>query len=181
MWSYLKFRWGLGQYRNFNLTQFLDPSLPLYPGPLWHQHLHGWLHGDGPTGCGGSGCRGAAGQWVEPGGVAVLVVRYEDMLQNATRELLRVAAFVGLPTDAARIRWAVDQSAAGAMRKIEEQKGHGFFEKKYAAGIRADFKFVQGAKLGGWRDVFTPQDKQLFKSYAGQALVDYGYASSMDW
>eukprot|EP01052_Picozoa_sp_SAG31_P003485 SAG31_NODE_135_length_23206_cov_25.707967_9_plen_411_part_00 len=180
MWSYLKFRWGLGQYHKYNLTGFLDPATQLYPGPLWHEHAHSWL-GRGPTGCGGSGCDGAAGQWVRPDGVSIMLVRYEDMLQNATHELLRAAKFVGLPVDKPRIQWAVEQSAAESMRRIEKQKGHGFFEKKYSNAIQHDFKFVQGANVGGWRNVYTVDDKRLFKSYAGQALIDYGYATDVEW
>ena len=164
MWSYLKFRKGLGQYGEFNFTQFINPALPIYPGPLWHKHVHDWLTPES-----------------RPENVQVLLIRYEDMLVNATRELLRAAAFVGLPTDHARITWAVEQSAASSMRKIEQTKGAGFFEKKYSKGIRSDFKFVQGASLGGWRAHFTEEDKRLFKSYAGTTLIEHGYADDMDW
>ncbi|MDX1437721.1 MAG: sulfotransferase domain-containing protein, partial [Anaerolineales bacterium] len=44
--------------------------------------------------------------------------------------------------------------------------------------VRKESDLVDGFKrgsTGGWRDWFTPQDRQFYIEFAGQALVDWGY------
>jgi hypothetical protein len=36
-------------------------------------------------------------------------------------------------------------------------------------------------KSGGWREVFTPQHKQVFKAVAGELLVQLGYEIDLSW
>ena len=69
MYSYYRFRHGLGQNLALNFSQFIEPSRKHYPGPRWHEHVEGWLE------------RGEAEE------VELLLVKYEDLHRNATAVL----------------------------------------------------------------------------------------------
>jgi hypothetical protein len=77
-----------------------------------------------------------------------LLLRYEDMLQDAARELNKVAAFLQIPPDAERIANTVRRSAADEMRKLEKSQAHLWSSTK---STRQDVPFVRAAKAGGWR------------------------------
>jgi hypothetical protein len=77
-----------------------------------------------------------------------LLLRYEDMLEDAARELNKVAALLGIPPDAERIANAVRRSAADEMRKLEKSQGHLWSSTQ---STRGDVPFVRSAKAGGWR------------------------------
>jgi len=78
-----------------------------------------------------------------------LLLRYEDMLEDAARELAKVAAFLELPPDAGRIQNAVARSSADQMRKMEQTQAHLWSSTK---STRQDVPFVRSAKAGGWRE-----------------------------
>src|SRR6202166_3842990 len=75
-----------------------------------------------------------------------LLLRYEDMLEDAARELNKVASFLEIPPDAERIANAVRRSAAEEMRKPEEQQARLWSSTK---GTRQDVPFVRAAQSGG--------------------------------
>jgi hypothetical protein len=77
-----------------------------------------------------------------------LLLRYEDMLENAARELKKVASFLEIPPDAERIANAVQRSAADEMRKLEKSQAHLWSSTK---STRQDVPFVRSAQAGGWR------------------------------
>lgn len=114
MYSYYKFRHGLGQNLKLSFSDFLQVRRHHYPGPKWHAHVEGWL------------------EHARKGGVEMLLVKYEDLLANSTATLERMAAFIGINASHQGIHWATRVSSADSMRKIEEKKGAGFFEKKYS-------------------------------------------------
>jgi len=39
----------------------------------------------------------------------------------------------------------------------------------------------RSGKVGGWREHFTPQHKELFKQVAGELLIALGYEKDLDW
>lgn len=114
MYSYFKFRHGLGQNLKLSFSNFLEVKRHHYPGPKWHEHVDNWL------------------QHAKLGQVEMLLVKYEDLLANSTAELERMAAFVGMNASQRGLVWAATVSTADSMREIEEKKGAGFFEKKYS-------------------------------------------------
>jgi hypothetical protein len=77
-----------------------------------------------------------------------LLLRYEDMLEDAARELNKVASFLETPPDAERIASAERHSAADEMRKLEKSHAHLWSSIK---DTRQDVPFVRSAKAGGWR------------------------------
>lgn len=114
MYSYFKFRHGLGQNLRLTFSNFLEVRRHHYPGPKWHEHVESWL------------------EHAREGRVDMLLVKYEDLLVNSTAALERMAAFIGMNATRDGLLWATAVSTADSMRKIEKQKGAGFFEKKYS-------------------------------------------------
>jgi len=51
-----------------------------------------------------------------------LLLKYEDMVDDARREMTRVASFLGLDADAKRVADAVERSSAERMRKLEKRR-----------------------------------------------------------
>ena len=43
MYSYYRFRHGLGQNLGMNFSQFIQTEQNHYPGPKWHEHVGSWL------------------------------------------------------------------------------------------------------------------------------------------
>jgi hypothetical protein len=77
-----------------------------------------------------------------------LLLRYEDMLEDAARELTKVAALLEIPPDPERIGRAVERSSAEEMRKLEKSQAHLWSSTR---STRQDVPFVRSAKAGGWR------------------------------
>jgi len=40
---------------------------------------------------------------------------------------------------------------------------------------------LKKGKQGSWQDLFTADDRRVFKRIAGQKLVDWGYEKDLDW
>ena len=40
---------------------------------------------------------------------------------------------------------------------------------------------LQKGKRGTWRELFTTQDRQIFKQIAGEALVNWHYEQDLSW
>jgi len=77
-----------------------------------------------------------------------LLLRYEDMLEDAARELKKVASFLEIPPHAERIANAVRRSSAEEMRKLEKSQAHLWSSTK---STRQDVPFVRSAQAGGWK------------------------------
>lgn len=88
--------------------------------------------------------------WVNAKGLAVHVVRYEDLLNKpgpTMRQLLE--GFLKVTVDAPKLAYAIKATTFEAMKKQEEQ--HGFREKP--EGMTA---FFAKGKAGVWREDLTP-------------------------
>jgi hypothetical protein len=89
----------------------------------------------------------------------LLLVRYEDMRADATRELHRIARFIGAPEDDAAIRAAVEYASVENMRKLEEKRVFWLSGGRMTPRDRAnpDSYKVRRAKVGGYRDYFDDE------------------------
>lgn len=125
----------------------------IYPC-LWHEHVESWLQ--------------------HTNELELLLIRYEDQLQQPEIELEKMARFAGLPCDRDRLHWAVSNSSFDAMRKIEREKGRAF-------GPTQGFEFVRKGAVDDWQNHFDFAHKKVFKSYANQTLLRLGYVDSEDW
>jgi len=101
-----------------------------------------------------------------------LLLRYEDMLVDAARELNKVAAFLQIPVDAERIATAVRRSAADEMRKLEKSQAHLWSTTK---STRQDVPFVRAAKAGGWRTELPEEAALQLEAEWGHIMAHLGY------
>lgn len=101
-----------------------------------------------------------------------LLLRYEDMLEDAARELAKVAAFLGIPADPERIRVAVERSSADEMRKLEKSQSRLWSSTK---DTRQDVPFVRAAKAGGWRTGLSDDAVARVEAAWGHLMTYLGY------
>jgi hypothetical protein len=101
-----------------------------------------------------------------------LLLRYEDMLEDAVRELNKVASFLEIPPDAERIANAVRRSAADEMRKLEKSQAHLWSSTK---STRQDVPFVRSAQAGGWRTGLPEDAVAQMEAAWGHLMTHLGY------
>jgi hypothetical protein len=97
------------------------------PHGSWGQNVATWLY-------------------TSEGSPRFLLLRYEDLIADAVRELKKVVDFLKLSATPAQISQAVESSSADQMRKMEKAGKHSLFK-----GSRSDMSFVRAAGSGGWR------------------------------
>jgi hypothetical protein len=131
------------------------------------------------------GARSAVGSWGE--NVAswlatrgntprFLLLRYEDMLSETSRELGKIASFLGMTVSAERLADAVSRSSADNMRKLEKMHGDKWAQNKHMK--RKDIPFVRSAKAGGWQAVLPKAAVAEIESAWGPLMTKLGYELS---
>lgn len=101
-----------------------------------------------------------------------LLLRYEDMMANTVSELTRIAHFLGIEPDPARVRRAVELSSADRMRQLEKQEQDQWVATK---DRRKDIPFVRVAKSGGWKTSLPESCVQQIESVWGEVMTEVGY------
>ena len=131
----------MGQHGSWEKALVMNwgPRMPEVRGS-WSQHVSSWL--DDPEN-------------------RVLMVRYEDLLQDAVAELKRIVDFLDLWWDDEKGRKAVAKSDFQNLQKLERQKG--FPEKP-----RDVATFFRRGQSGGWRDT-------LPRELARRIVDDHGF------
>jgi len=105
-----------------------------------------------------------------------LLVRYEDMLEDTTREMTRIAEFIGLgEISAERIANAVERSSAENMRRLESADVNKWVTTKQS---RKDIPFVRTAKSGQWQKGLPPASVAEIESAWGSIMTLLGYKLS---
>ena len=90
---------------------------------------------------------------------AFLLVRYEDLIEDAPRELQRICAFLGEDYDPAML----------------EYHGRGVAYPTDARNSRNLTTPVRGDSRGKWRAELTSREQRIFEALAGESLRRYGY------
>jgi len=143
-------------------TYRADPSLPLTEGLFTESRLAN-LAAEWNTG---------VGKAIEDGpmilGDNYVEVRYEDLLKRPVEEVTRLLAFLGADTNPEMVRRCVESTSFewSSNRKRGQEDSSSFFRKGVA---------------GDWRNVFTEEDKRIFKQAAGGLLIKLGYEEDSDW
>ncbi|MFY9560982.1 MAG: sulfotransferase domain-containing protein [Terriglobales bacterium] len=114
------------------------------------------------------------GSWVHTrnGRPGFLLLRYEDMLSNAERELAKVADFLGIESSAERLAAAVERSSADRMRSFERTQGDQWVATK---NKRRDIPFVRTATSGLWKEKLPASSIAEIESAWGHLMRGLGY------
>jgi hypothetical protein len=106
-----------------------------------------------------------------------LLLRYEDLLADPTRELAKVARILGLEPVPERLARAVELSSADRMRKLEKEQGGMWVETR---NTRQDKQFVRQASSGGWRTTLPAECVSRIETEWGPLMKSLGYALSTE-
>jgi hypothetical protein len=101
-----------------------------------------------------------------------LLLRYEDMMQDTTRELTRIAQFFGIEAAPARLQQVIDRSSADRMRELEKLEADRWIATK---NRRKDIPFVRVAKAGGWRTSLPVKSVEQIENAWGDLMTTLGY------
>jgi hypothetical protein len=125
-----------------------------WPCP-WRTHVAGWLlDNDHPN---------------------LLLVRYEEMHQDAAAILKKALAFAGVPSSQEEIAAAVEASRFDRMRKLEKRFGSA--EKNVDPG--GEEQFVRKGRVAGWKDELDPVSLRILEQRPGPVLTCVGYTPSV--
>lgn len=96
-------------------------------------------------------------------------VRYEDLLERPNEETERLLRFLGA------------DASAGTVEECVRAASFETWTKGRRRGEEDPSSFFRKGVAGDWRNVFTEEDKDVFKEVAGDLLVDLGYEKDRDW
>jgi hypothetical protein len=101
-----------------------------------------------------------------------LLLRYEDMVADAARELAKIVTFLGISANPEQIARAVERSSASRMRKLEETQTD---QCELTKGSRKDLSFVRAASSGGWRSELPASMVGRIEAAWGPLIRHLGY------
>ena len=96
-------------------------------------------------------------------------VRYESLLQRLEKEIGRVLRFLGADASEETVKRCIE---AGSFERWSEGRERGKEESS---------SFYRKDVAGDWKNVFTEDDKRVFKKVAGELLIRLGYEKDYDW
>lgn len=106
-----------------------------------------------------------------------IILRYEDMIADPARELVKVASLLGIEPTQERLTRAAELSSADRMRQLEETQGKKWVQTRYT---RQDKPFVRKASSGGWKAVLPPQSVAAIEAAWGHIMISLGYQLSSE-
>jgi hypothetical protein len=121
------------------------------PFGRWSDHIHGWIDHRNDS---------------------VLIVRYEDLLDDTARELRRMIEFCNIKTQESAIHEAVQASSFERMQRLREE------QQDIIQSIResdSKKKFLRSGKKGEWEDYIDSNQEDKFLDIHGDALQRVGY------
>lgn len=96
------------------------------------------------------------------------VLKYEDLLKTPYQTISALWHFLGAdPT-------GLEEVVTGEM----QQNPDAAYQQEVAGDL---VKNLEKGKRGSWRELFTEQDKRIFKEIAGETLVAWGYEKDLEW
>ena len=119
----------------------------------WQDHVLSWLR-----------LRGSASNFK--------LIRYEDLVDDAGRELIKIAPLLGIEPTPERIERAVRLSSAREMQSLEQKESGKWGTTK---DTRQDIPFVREAKSGGWRKKLPASAVKTIEQSWGATMKELGY------
>jgi Sulfotransferase family len=96
-------------------------------------------------------------------------VRYEDLLERPEEEVRRLLEYLRAEASEKTVKMCVN---AASFKKLSKGR---------TRGQEDPTSFFRKGIAGDWRNVFTEQDKVLFKKEAGDLLIRLGYEKDDSW
>jgi glycosyltransferase involved in cell wall biosynthesis len=100
------------------------------------------------------------------------LVRYEDLLVDPAKELMKLAPMLGIDATPARIERAIALSSASSMQSLEQKQSRQWGTTKNS---RQDIPFVREAKAGGWRSKLSGTAVRTIEQAWGTTMKALGY------
>lgn len=123
----------------------------------WGQHVDSWLD---------------AGLGAE----RLQVVRFEDLKRDTMGTLLKVATFMGLPSDEGSLRQAMELCTLDAMRQSEEEASAIAVPEPILRLLgRRKIHAARKGKAGAWATVFSPELNAAYWDRFGPTMRKLGY------
>ena len=111
--------------------------------------------------------------WVDQQQIPVLLLRYEDLLNEAQAQFSRLACFLDLPEDSQLIAEAVANCNFQTLRAKEEREG-GFHERPDGCE-----RFFRSGRSGEGRETLTSEQFARLTETFAKSLKQFGYESSV--
>lgn len=108
--------------------------------------------------------------WLDESGLAVHLVRYEDLRVDPEGVFAGVVRFAGLPFDPERIAKAVRFSQFAELQRQEREAG--FRERSAGASV----PFFRRGESGSWRDELAPALAARLIDAHGEMMLRMGYS-----
>lgn len=108
----------------------------------------------------------------------VLIVRYEDMRAQPEATLARIVEFMGTPGTPEQIHEVVEFASVENMRNLEQKRVFWLSGGRMLAKDRNNLNTykVRRAKVGGYREDFTPEQLETIDAYVQSNLLPgFGY------
>jgi len=105
-----------------------------------------------------------------------LLVQYEALQSRAMEEMQRIASFLELAVAPERLAFAIEQSSADRMRRLESKQAHLWSSTRET---RKDKPFVRSATSGGWKAEMSAASVAEIESAWGGLMRDMGYELSL--
>lgn len=95
-------------------------------------------------------------------------LRFEDLLANPNEQLSTLWKFLDVKST------GLEEVISAEMTSNPDAD----WQREKAGDLVSN---LEKGKRGSWRDLFTDRDRQSFKKFAGQTLIDWNYEQGMDW
>jgi hypothetical protein len=102
------------------------------------------------------------------------MLRYEDLLADAERELRKIVQFLNLKTTSAQVTQAVERSSAARMRELEKAQAEDI-DRLVGRKSRKDLMFVRAAVSDGWRKDLPMAMVEKIEAAWGPLMQHLGY------
>jgi len=143
---------SVGDLTSF-VDAFLDGKLDSYGA--WGQHVGSWY-------------------WEISNNKHVLLLKYEDILNDAEQELRKLATFLGVNVANEKITKVIQTSSFDQMQVLEQlEPGH--LIKVRGCKSRNDAAFVREGKARGWKSELSNADRKRIEIAWGELMRTFGY------
>jgi hypothetical protein len=99
-----------------------------------------------------------------------LIIKYENLIQNANKEVLKITNHFNINTNQTIIEKAVSKSSFENMKKTEKEK-----KFKGRGKFREDILFVRSGKPGDWKNVLPISISDTIEKEWGRLMKKFNY------